>query len=261
VHDTAFKIGSRFLAFNALSPGQLIVEIGSCDVNGTLRAACPPFVTYIGLDMAHGPGVDFVIKPDEPLPVRAEFADLVLSSSQMEHDPLFWKTFLELLRILKPGGKLYMNAPANGSYHAFPLDVWRFYPDAGLSLTAWARANGYIVTLVESFIAERESDIWNDFVAVFYKGELHPTEHIDLLSDVIASTNIRTYRNTEILRWRESSEDQMLIFQLKQEVASLRDELERKSVELADLQVRSAPNIGEDHIVAPSEDQVSKIEN
>ena len=146
--------------------------------------------TYVGLDIAMGPGVDLVIEPEQPIPLQDEFADLVISSSQLEHDTFFWQTFLQLCRITKDGGYIYLNAPSNGNYHRYPQDVWRFYPDAGVALAKWARTNGFDVSLVESFIAHRKADIWNDFVAVFAKGKLTPPRR--LISDSVGCENIHT---------------------------------------------------------------------
>jgi len=39
-----------------------------------------------------------------------------------EHDVMFWESFLELVRVLRPGGLLYLNAPSNTAFHRYPLD-------------------------------------------------------------------------------------------------------------------------------------------
>ena len=126
MHDTALALGGAFLSLYAREGDPTVIDIGAFDVNGSLRSVCPNNAVYLGVDIEHGPGVDIIAKAGEPLPLRSEFADLVLSSSQMEHDPQFWATFLELCRLLKPGGFIYMNAPSNGAFHRYPIDVWRF---------------------------------------------------------------------------------------------------------------------------------------
>jgi SAM-dependent methyltransferase len=88
---------------------------------------------------------------------------------------MFWLLFLEMLRIIKPGGLLYLNVPSNGSFHRYPVDCWRFYPDSAKALVTWAKRSGYDPLLLESFTARkgetgnRYADDWNDFVAVFLK--------------------------------------------------------------------------------------------
>ena len=148
MHDTALTIGSLFLD-NYARPPCTVVELGAMNVNGTLRNMAPEAAVYIGLDMEAGHGVDVVVKPGAPLPLASETADLVISSSMFEHDSFFWETFLEMVRIAKPNGAIYINAPSNGQYHRYPADNWRFYPDCGKALESWARKNNFVVTLIE----------------------------------------------------------------------------------------------------------------
>jgi SAM-dependent methyltransferase len=169
MHDTAYEHGRLFFALYASETLRTVVELGSQDVNGSLRDHCPPGVHYIGLDVMPAKGVDLVIDPLIPLPLASDTADAVVTSSAFEHDVCFWNTFLELIRILRPGGLLYLNAPANGDFHRYPLDCWRFYPDAGAALVQWAARSGMRIELVESFIGLPQKERWADFVAVFRK--------------------------------------------------------------------------------------------
>ncbi len=72
---------------------------------------------------------------------------------------MFWVTFLEGLRVLSPRGFLYVNAPSSGIYHGYPLDHWRFYPDAGIGLEMWGQRMCHPVCLIESFVTEALSPI------------------------------------------------------------------------------------------------------
>lgn len=72
---------------------------------------------------------------------------------------------LEIIRILKPNGLLYLNAPTTGSFHRFPVDCWRFYPDSGSALVRWAERNDYKPALLESFV--QVGGEFQDFVGVF----------------------------------------------------------------------------------------------
>ena len=38
--------------------------------------------------------------------------DIVVSISTFEHTEFFWETFLEILRVLKPNGLFFLNAPS-----------------------------------------------------------------------------------------------------------------------------------------------------
>ncbi|MDX8456010.1 methyltransferase domain-containing protein [Mesorhizobium sp. VK9D] len=221
MHDTARDIARRFFAMY-VHDRSVIVEIGARDVNGALREVCPGCAAYIGLDVEPGPGVDVVTSAEEPLPVAAESADVVVASSVFEHDTFFWQTFLEMARIAKPGAVIYINAPSNGTYHRFPTDNWRFYPDCGQALELWARRNGCDLHLVESFIAERAGDIWNDFVAVFMKGPTPSPDRFQYLSADVPCTNVWRTGEKNVQLPRELSEDMLLIERSREEVDRLR---------------------------------------
>src|SRR3546814_14106854 len=81
---------------------------------------------------------------------------LFRSSSCMEHSEFFWVLFLEMLRIVKPSGLIYLNVPSNGSFHRYPVDCWRFSPDSGSAHAKWGKHNGYPVALLEAFIGRQE---------------------------------------------------------------------------------------------------------
>jgi SAM-dependent methyltransferase len=170
MHDTAMDIGREF--FKAYVPGDKnlrIVDIGAQDVNGSLRSVATPGNQYIGVDFVKGKGVDVIVEDPYVLPFDTESVDVVVSSSCFEHSEFFWLLFMEIQRILTPGGLFYLNVPSNGYVHRFPVDCWRFYPDSGLALQNWARRNGCGTILLESFTSLQKKDIWNDFVAVFAK--------------------------------------------------------------------------------------------
>jgi cephalosporin hydroxylase len=151
-----------------------ILDIGSYDVNGTMKPIFNEGV-YIGLDMEKGPNVD-VVSDAHNIPFQNEYFDVVLSSSCFEHDDMFWETFLEMCRVVNPGGYLYIQAPSNGPYHGWPGDNWRFYIDSWKALERWGRKNNYDIELIDHYIDEttppspNEGDrIWNDSVAIYRK--------------------------------------------------------------------------------------------
>lgn len=167
MHKSAAQLAR--LAFEIyLPPGGSVLDVGSMNVNGTLRDCLPSGAKYVGLDIAQGPGVDMVMPIGGPIPFQGSF-DMAVSSSTLEHDPLFWLTFLEMFRVVREGGHVYINVPSNGPHHAHPVDCWRFYGDAGAALHHWARRSGFDVVLMESFIAPRMGDEWEDNVMVFRK--------------------------------------------------------------------------------------------
>jgi O-antigen biosynthesis protein len=237
MHDTAFEIGQNFFETYLAGRCPRILDVGSQDVNGTLRDCAPPGSQYIGVDIAAGAGVDVVLDNPYSFPFQDNHFDATIASSCFEHDQMFWLTFLEMVRVTKPAGYIYLNAPSNGFYHSHPLDNWRFYPDAGLALVAWAAHEGKNVTLIESFIARRKAEIWNDCVMVFGKGAVEPrTLPKQRLADVVPSPfNIRSYNTPEVANLNVNSEDMLLLSQEKQKLVAAmvkREEAARKCREL-----------------------------
>jgi hypothetical protein len=219
MHDTAFQIGTLALNIYTDLQDASILEIGSQSVNGSLRKVAFPTTHYVGVDIEDGEGVDIVVVPGEPLPVEDRSFDLVMATSVFEHDPMFWVTFLEMCRAAKDGGYIYINAPSNGVVHRYPQDNWRFYPDSGRALAKWAVSQGQQVSLVESFVADREADIWNDFVAVFRKGRITKALPKVFLYENVSSTNIINWKSDEIINPSDAPQDMQLLAQ-----ASLRAE-------------------------------------
>lgn len=213
------------------------------DVNGSLRPHLNDASFYLGLDVEHGKNVDIVIDPRKQLPLKNGFADIVVSSSQLEHDQFFWMTFLEFARIVKPGGYIYINAPSNGLFHQYPLDCWRFYPDAGRALADWASHNGYECTLIESFIAHRKEDIWNDYVAVFQMCESSEAKPRAFISDAVGCENIIKHGFEKIDTHVEPSEDMRLFARARHagaELEQLRALHQETQLEVASLRRRLA---------------------
>ena len=152
MHPTALENARRFRdVYNVTGT---VLDVGAYDVNGTLR---PVFANYVGVDLEDGPNVDHVIVVGE-LPFEDNSFDAVVSSSCLEHDPRFWMTFQEMCRVSKD--LVYINAPSKQGWHRYPLDCWRFGPDAMQALAEWAE-----VELVESYIDERKP--WCDCVGIF----------------------------------------------------------------------------------------------
>jgi SAM-dependent methyltransferase len=232
MHDTALKICERFFAQYWKETYSVIVELGSYDVNGSLRKFQPSGSLWVGLDMEPGPSVDVCIKPGAPLPLRSESADVVLASSVFEHDEAFWQTFEELCRITVTGGFIYLSAPSNGVYHRYPQDCWRFYPDAARALEKWVRSKGLEITLIESFVADRERDIWNDFVAIFKKGPVGDFGAADFIHPQISCRNVLRVGDTSVLHHKEATQDMDLLRDRVSAVAALR---ESEGLDLAEL--------------------------
>jgi hypothetical protein len=155
-----------------------VVEFGSQDINGSIREVIPESVKFVGVDCVSGKNVDIVTSDPYSVDLPSEYADIVVSSSTLEHVGFFWLLFMEMIRIAKTGGLIYIMAPSCGPYHPCPVDCWRFYPGAGKALEAWSRKMGHPAELIYSHISEYEfklgeevisGDQWKDWIAVFKK--------------------------------------------------------------------------------------------
>lgn len=210
MHDTALAIGRQFFGTYLPDRPASVLEIGSQDVNGGLRRCAPAGSLYVGLDLCAAPGVDVIAGNLESFPFADATFDALVSSSCFEHVQFFWLTFLEMVRVTKPGGYLYIDAPSNGAYHRYPTDNWRFYPDAGLALQGWARHQGHEIGLEESFVARSGAEGWNDCVMVFRKGGGGPPERRGRLADAFPSSfNIRIAGRPELLNPSAATEDML----------------------------------------------------
>jgi chromosome segregation ATPase len=221
MHDTAMEIGCLVMDRYSDLPKAKVLELGSYDVNGSLRGHAPKTTEYVGLDLEAGPGVDFVVEPGKPWPVEDDHFDLVLASSVFEHDPMFWLTFLQMVKKARTGGYIYISAPSNGSVHRYPEDHWRFYPDSGLALERWAVSQGEPVVLVESFTAGRKGDEWNDFVAVFRKGKGRQNLPRKFVHQQVRSFNILTWNKKELANPSTKTEDMLIIDEARAAIREL----------------------------------------
>jgi hypothetical protein len=161
MHQTARLSAKRFFEKHCGHyKDATVVDIGSQDVNGSIREVCP--FSYFGVDFVKGKNVDLVLTDPYDIPLKSASADIVVSSSCFEHSEFFWLTFLEMVRITKD--LIYICHPSKGKVHRYPVDCWRFYPDSGEALAKWARHNGYNVELIETYITDNN---WGDNVCVY----------------------------------------------------------------------------------------------
>ncbi|MGY3870221.1 methyltransferase domain-containing protein [Aeromonas crassostreae] len=260
MHPSALYFGKKFFDtyINDTHEPVNIIEIGSQDVNGSIRDffVCKENVSYIGLDFTQGKGVDVLISDPYRLPVEDASTDVVVTSSCLEHSELFWLSFSEMLRILKPGGLIYINVPSNGYIHRYPVDCWRFYPDSGKALETWGRRCGYGVTLLESFTSSQFSNLpedrWSDFIAVFAKGDIRADnlKRMSFCTDVKLKnvyTNIHGDQDTDFtpedFKIQEKYKNQVIDIQKRLDlvVQSYENKLAKKDIEIERLKSLLTP--------------------
>jgi hypothetical protein len=149
-----------------LTTESIVLDFGSYNVNGTAR---PIFAkhNYIGVDICEGPNVDLIFD-DYKLDLPDNYADTIVSSSCFEHDGMFWLTFLEMCRLIKPNEYFYIQAPSEGHYHPYPNDCYRFYKDSWAALEKWGQRNNYNIKLVKGYI-DTKDEHWKDSIGIFQK--------------------------------------------------------------------------------------------
>lgn len=115
-----------------------VVEIGSLDINGTVRDFFDSPSWYIGIDVGPGPGVDIVANGAE-WDGPSEYFDVAISAECFEHNPQWRETFHNMVRMTRPGGLVIFTCagkdrPEHGTSRSdvgsSPLTVglgWEYY--------------------------------------------------------------------------------------------------------------------------------------
>jgi SAM-dependent methyltransferase len=200
MHLTAEQNARRFFdTYVNQSDQAKILEIGSQLGGFNIRSLAPTTSTYIGIDLEEALGVDVVLTDEYKFPFESNSFDYVISSSCFEHIEFFWLSFLEIMRILKPGGLFYLNAPSNGAFHRYPVDCWRFFPDSGFALARWSKYNQIECEVLEQYTSNNETDIWSDYVVIFSKGITTQTPESRILHTFNNYTNGSIYPGHQIM--------------------------------------------------------------
>jgi SAM-dependent methyltransferase len=91
-----------------------LLEIGSLDVNGSVRACFPGASPYVGIDLAPGRAVD-VVASGHDFGRDASF-DAVVTTECLEHDPGWRETLANIERVLRPAGVLILTCATTGRH-------------------------------------------------------------------------------------------------------------------------------------------------
>ena len=107
-----------------------ILEVGSYDVNGSLRPFVENFkpTEYIGVDVENGPGVDVMLSAEELISkFGKDCFDVVISTELLEHVENWQGVISNIKNVCKPGGLILITTRSYGfPYHPFPNDYWRY---------------------------------------------------------------------------------------------------------------------------------------
>ncbi|MBC2777498.1 methyltransferase domain-containing protein [Parasphingopyxis marina] len=170
--DNMRKCYRRYIAGSALEtrPALKVLDIGGADVNGSYAEIFSgPNIEYLGADIAAGEGVSVHLTDPDTLPLESGSIDIVISGQMLEHCEFFWRIFREMVRVLKEDGYIFLIAPSAGPIHDYPVDCYRFYPDAYRALAKYADCH-----LVDVWLDEKGP--WNDLVGVFNKSGEPPNK-------------------------------------------------------------------------------------
>jgi len=113
-----------------------ILELGSRNVSGNTRNdSFKNYKEYIGFDILEGPNVD---KVGDVHKLSQYFEkgsiDFVFCISVFEHLMMPWKAVLEMNKVLKVGGEVYISTHPTWSPHELPWDFFRFLQNSAHSL-------------------------------------------------------------------------------------------------------------------------------
>lgn len=110
MHKEAYEFVRRTLP--PLSDTARVLEIGSYDVNGSIRSLFPYVGVYVGVDIRPGPGVDIVAQTPEGWPEGA--FDVVVSTETLEHADDWGSVVRGIIDHIRPGGIGIITCAATG---------------------------------------------------------------------------------------------------------------------------------------------------
>lgn len=163
----------QYISTAMLDRGPLtVLDVGGADCNGGYAELFqPPRFDYRTADIDGTADVDFLMTSPDIIPAEDGAFDIVISGQMLEHAEFFWQVFEEMARVLANDGLLFLIAPSAGPIHKFPVDCYRFYPDAYRALAKLAG-----LELVAVFHDDRGP--WNDLVGIFARAPRPPNENI-----------------------------------------------------------------------------------
>ena len=141
-----------------------LLEIGSLDVNGSVRDLFPRADPYVGIDLAPGRAVDVVASGHDF--GRDESFATVVTTECLEHDPGWRQTLTNIERVLRPGGLLVLTCATTGRHeHGTARTSPAMSPFTSRSDGRSGRANDHYRNLTAEDVVGALADLRVDLVA------------------------------------------------------------------------------------------------
>ena len=114
-HPEQFELFERLrLSYpDYFSQSSKILEIGSQNINGTVRDFFKNADQYIGIDLGAADGVDWTI-PGELIELSTGWSDVTISTECFEHAQGWADVFLNMIRITRPTGLIIITCASDG---------------------------------------------------------------------------------------------------------------------------------------------------
>jgi hypothetical protein len=155
-----FFINNVRTFFPAFFNGKKVLEIGSLNVNGTVRIFFEN-CDYLGIDVGTGPGVDRVCAGQD-FPGKAQEFDVIVSTEVFEHTEQWDAIFLNMLRMLKRDGLLTFTCASHGrEQHGTSLF------DAAASPLTSGKIDYYHNLIEDDFINAFQLNYWFSSYAMY----------------------------------------------------------------------------------------------
>ena len=124
----------RFIEEVGRIPQPRVIELGTRRQagQGTTRHSVwvPHAAAYTGVDYEAGEDVDLVADAHElSRHIPCESVDALISCSVFEHIKYPWLAALEIAKVLRIGGFVFIHTHQTFAVHAHPHDYWRFTTD------------------------------------------------------------------------------------------------------------------------------------
>lgn len=113
-HRQQFKFFAKVkVLFPDLFVNTSIVEMGSLNINGTVRSLFENPTNYVGVDLGEGKDVDVVCRGEE-YDAPDESFDVAISAECFEHNPQWAETFENMYRLTRKGGLVTFTCASTG---------------------------------------------------------------------------------------------------------------------------------------------------